>query len=74
MTLPVIPFEIKTWNLLLLFTIGLLTKEEGWVPIHFLPKDPQVLSECLLGFYSLIMVSLSPVSASPGCHLHLLTS
>lgn len=48
MTLPVIPFEIKTWNLLL-FTIGLLTKEEGWVPIHFFPKDPQVLSECLLG-------------------------
>lgn len=48
MTLPVILFEIKTWNLLL-FTIGLLTKEEGWVPIHFLPKDPQLLSEYLLG-------------------------
>lgn len=50
MTVPVIPFEIKTWNLLL-FTIALLTKEEGWVPIHFLPKDPQLLSVYILGVF-----------------------
>lgn len=72
-TVPVIPFEIKLWNLLL-FTIALLTKEEGWGAHPLPPQRPTVAVGAPSTCSSLITGSPSPISASPGCRLHLLTS